>query len=68
MNFVDINTKHFAGINFENAFSIVVIVINIFIITSKLHNGAELTELHKRTLVTSFLRLLIGKVNMGRLK
>ena len=49
------------------AFNIIVIVTDILIV-SELYNQSELTELHQRTMVTSFLLLLIGKEKMGKLK
>ena len=49
------------------AFNIIVIVTDILIV-SELYNQSELTELHQRTMVTSFLFLLIGKAKMGELK
>lgn len=61
MNFVDINTKKFKNFvllkySFVRHFflkikfdvSIIAIIIDIFVITSKLYNRVELTELHER--------------------
>lgn len=61
MNFVDINTKKFKNFvflkySFVRHFflkikfdvSIIAIIIEIFVITSKLYNRVELTELHER--------------------
>ena len=40
----------------------------ISIAISILFNQAELNELHERTLITSFLCILIAKVHMDKLK
>ena len=47
---------------------IIVIIIDIFIIISRVYNRAELTELLEHTLVSSFLYLLTGKVNISKLQ
>ena len=45
-----------------------VITNGIFVIISILYIIAELTELHKLTLIVSFLFFLIVKVRTGKLK
>ena len=50
------------------AVSLTVISIAIFTIISILFNQAELNELHERTLITSFLCILIAKVHVDKLK
>ena len=44
------------------------VITNGFFIISILYIIAELTELHKLTLIASFLFLLIAKVHTGKLK
>ena len=65
LRFLDKLSHCFMQIKF--AFNIIVIVTDILIV-SELYNQSELTELHQRTMVTSFLLLLIGKEKMGKLK